>query len=34
MFNNRDKVSQLAKFGLRQIRGFCKKIQTKKPKRK
>jgi hypothetical protein len=33
MFNNREKVSQLANFGLRQIRGFCKKNQTKTKKK-
>jgi hypothetical protein len=33
MFNNREKVSQLANFGLRQIRGFHKKIQTKTKKK-
>jgi hypothetical protein len=37
MFNNTEEVLQFAKIGLNQIRGFCKKIQTKikrKQKRK
>jgi hypothetical protein len=29
MFNNREEVLQIAKFGLNQIRGFCRSFQTK-----